>query len=198
LNIVFDLGGVVLHWNPEKLIATIFEDARDQRLAKSEILHHPDWVALDRGTISEDEAVKRGAGRTGLPQSKIARFMQKVPPSLVPVDDSLQLIHSLRQNGNKLYILSNMHFASIEYLEKNYTFWDLFDGKVISCRIKMVKPEKNIYDHLLTTFKLKVSETVFIDDTAINLETASQMGITPILFKDPVQCQTELKKLGCL
>lgn len=198
MNIVFDLGGVVLHWKPEKLIATIFEDDRDQRLVKSEILHHPDWVALDRGTISEEEAVKRGAERTGLPQSKIAQFMQKVPSSLIPVDESLNLIQLLRQNGNKLYILSNMHSASIDYLEKNYSFWDLFDGKVISCRIKMIKPERNIYEYLLTTYQLKANETVFIDDTTINLETASQMGITPILFKDPVQCQTELKKLGCL
>lgn len=198
MNIVFDLGGVVFRWNPDELIASVFKDPRIQRLVKSEILDHPDWIALDRGTLAEEKAVRRGADRTGLPQLELTHLMQKVPHFLTPIDESLQLINSLRQNGNKLYILSNMHFASIEHIEKKYSFWHLFDGKVISCRIKMVKPEMNIYHHLLSTYNLDAEETVFIDDTPVNLETASALGITPIVFKNPNQCRDELKNIGCL
>jgi FMN phosphatase YigB (HAD superfamily) len=71
LNIVFDLGGVVFNWRPDKIIGHVFENPVTQRLVKTEIFEHADWVALDRGTLDFDQAVDRGAERTGLPQREI-------------------------------------------------------------------------------------------------------------------------------
>jgi putative hydrolase of the HAD superfamily len=124
--------------------------------------------------------------------------MQAVPPFLTPIDKSLQLIQELKNNNNKLYVLSNMHVASITHIEKEYSFWDLFDGKVISSRVHKVKPESDIYQHLLDRYRLNINETVFIDDTDINLRVAADLGIMTIKFDNPDQCKQELVNLGCL
>ena len=91
-----------------------------------------------------------------------------------------------------------MHTASIAYLEKRHKIWDMFDGVVISSRIQKVKPEIEIYEHLLTKYKLIAAETVFIDDMSENLAAASRMGIQTIKFVDADQCRQDLLNLGCI
>ena len=146
LNIVFDLGGVVFYWRPDVIIQSVFDDAETQALVKAKIFGHTDWIRLDRGTLSADEAMDRGAVRTGLPRADIDRLFDAVPRSLAPVPGTIDLIRSVRGHGNKLFVLSNMGHASIEYLEHKHDIWDLFDGIVISCRIQKVKPEVQIYE----------------------------------------------------
>ncbi len=198
LNVVFDLGGVVFTWQPDRIIENLFEDPEIQKKIKSEIFAHSDWVELDRGSLDVDEAIKRGAKRTGLSRSKISELMSQVPTALNPIEETIELIHSIKRNGNKLFVLSNMHFASIEHIEKEYSFWDVFEGMVVSCRIRMVKPDAEIYEYLLNRHKLVPNETVFIDDTDINLMAASNFHIKTIKFENPNQCKTELKALGCI
>jgi putative hydrolase of the HAD superfamily len=117
---------------------------------------------------------------------------------LLPVTGTADLIRSVKESGNKLFVLSNMQFASIDYLEKMHDIWSLFDGIVISCRIQKVKPEKEIYEHLLNEHQLQASETVFIDDMSENLTTAARFGMQTIQFLDPEQCRQDLKRLNCL
>lgn len=198
MNVVFDLGGVVFNWKPDKLIADTFENKNIHQIVLSGLFRHHDWIELDRGTLAEEEAVKRGSVRTGLPESEINRLMQAVPPFLTPIDESVQLIRDLKDNKNKLFVLSNMHLASINHLEKTYSFLDLFDGRVISCRIHKVKPEADMYHYLINTYQLDPNITLFIDDTDINLDVAEKLGIRTIKFENPAQCRRELEKLGCL
>ena len=198
MNIIFDLGGVVFNWEPVKLIADTFENQNIHNVLLTKIFKHEDWIELDRGTLAEQAAIKRGSERTGLPESEISRLLQAVPPFLTPIEESVKLIRRLKNYNNKLYALSNMSHASIDYLEQTYSFWELFDGRVISCRVHKVKPEAEIYHHLIDTYKLDVYNTVFIDDTEINLKTAHELGIKTINFENPQQCQRELSLLGCL
>ena len=198
MNIVFDLGGVVFKWQPDQIIESVFDNEETQKKVKTQIFEHPDWAELDRGTLSVDEAIERGATRTKLSRLEISELMQQVPYSLTPISDTFRLIQSVKKNSNKIYILSNMHIASIEHLKKEYSILDIFDGKVISCRINMAKPEPGIYRYLLDKYKLIASETVFIDDMDKNLDAASMFGIRPIKFEDPNQCEYELKKLGVI
>ncbi len=74
----------------------------------------------------------------------------------------------------------------------------MFDGIVISCRIQKVKPEIEIYEHLLTEYQLEATETIFIDDTSENLAAASSIGIQTIKFVDPPQCRQDLVDLKCI
>jgi putative hydrolase of the HAD superfamily len=159
----------------------------------SEFVGHPDWVELDRGTLALDDAVARAAQRTGLSEFALGHFLRQVPPALVAIPDTVELLYRLKAQGHTLYCLSNMHFASIEYLEQAYTFWEVFTGKVISCRLKLCKPEPEIYAHLLETYGIKGADTVFIDDVEINLTAARQFGIQTIRFESPAQCASRLQ-----
>lgn len=198
MNIVFDLGGVVVAWRPDDIAARAFAEPSDRLLARHEFIGHADWVALDRGDLSVDEVVERGARRTGLPESRLRVLIESVPPSLVPDPDVLDLLHRLKAGRNALYCLSNMPKLSIEHMERAHSFWHLFDGIVISSRVGFCKPEPEIYAHLLTTHSLRPSETIFIDDTLANLKAAERFEIRTVQFRSAAQCEAELKVLGCV
>jgi putative hydrolase of the HAD superfamily len=142
--------------------------------------------------------VRRGAQRTGLSEAEVAAVLQQVPPSLVAIPGTVDLLYRLKAEGHTLFCLSNMHVASIAHLEQAYTFWDVFTGIVISCRLQVCKPEPAMYAYLLETYGLEGAHTVFIDDTAANLAAAAQFGMHTIQFESPAQCERQLHVLGCL
>jgi len=195
LNIVFDLGGVVFNWQPDALVRRVFPDKRTQRLVKAKILGHDDWIELDRGTLELKDAVARGAARTGLSRVSVTRLFDAVPPSLTPVQGTIELIRSIRETDNRLFVLSNMGRETILHLEQQHDIWDAFSGIVVSSRIGKVKPEIDIYEHLLEEHRLNATDTVFIDDLEENLAAAATLGIRTIHFINPVQCRQDLVKL---
>jgi putative hydrolase of the HAD superfamily len=200
MNLVFDLGGVVLTWNPEPLIHQMFPDADTRQQVKEEIFHHPDWAALDRGTLVRETAIQRAVSRTGLKTEDIAALMHRLPHLLVPIPQTIALIRRIkRTTDHKLFVLSNMHMASIRHVEQTSPrLGDLFDGMVISCYIQQVKPELEIYHYLLKQYGLHPADTVFIDDTQANLDAASTVGIQTIRFENPGQCERALQGMGCV
>jgi putative hydrolase of the HAD superfamily len=198
LNLVFDLGGVVVRWDPDAIVAGVFSDLQVRQKIKAGVFEHADWLELDRGTLGRDEAITRAAQRTGVPVPDIRRLLHAVPPSLVVFPETVELMRRLERKGYPLYCLSNMHFASIEYLEKTHTFWEVFRGRVISCRLNLCKPEPAIYEHLLRTFGLEARDTIFIDDVRKNLDAAAQLGIRTLRFENAAQCERELRALGVL
>ena len=121
-----------------------------------------------------------------------------VPRSLTPIHETIELIRSMIDTEHRFFVLSNMHFASIAYLEKEHDIWDMFHGAVISCRIKKIKPELEIYEHLLDEYQLDAAETVFIDDMSENLAAARSMGIQTIQFINSTQCRQDLIALNCI
>jgi putative hydrolase of the HAD superfamily len=198
LNLVFDLGGVVVRWDPAAIIASVFHDEKLRAKVHEGVFAHPDWLELDRGTLARVDAIRRAAQRTGIAEGEITRLLHQVPPSLVVFPDTVELLYRLKRRGYPLYCLSNMHFASIEYLEKMHTFWDVFDGAVISCRLRLCKPEPGIYEHLLRAHGLTAGETLFIDDVQKNLDGAAQFGIRTLRFENAAQCERELRALGVI
>jgi putative hydrolase of the HAD superfamily len=198
LNIVFDLAGVVVNYDQAALIAEVFPDPAMHATVHADILGHVDWLALDRGTLSLQDAIVRAARRTGLSQAAVAAFLQQVPPAWRANPGTVDLLYRLKAKGHPLFYLSNMHIASIEHLEHAYLFWEVFAGRVISCRVHLLKPEPAIYAYLLERYGLEGPHTVFIDDTAVNLEAAAQFGLPPIKFEHPAQCERELRALGCI
>jgi len=159
------------------------------------VFGHADWLELDRGTLAREQAVARAAQRTGLAEGEIERLLRRVPPSLVAFPETVDLLYRLKRRGHSLYCLSNMHFASIEYLEQTYGFWEVFSGAVISCRLKLCKPEPGIYAHLLERYALDAAETLFIDDVQANLDAAGRLGIRTLKFEGAAQCEHELHAL---
>jgi putative hydrolase of the HAD superfamily len=198
MNVVFDLGGVVVTWEPERIIAAAFDDPEVRATVRDRIIGHPDWIELDRGTLPREDAVRRAAHRTLLPEADVDAFLRQVPHALVPVPSTVDLLRRVKVAGHSLYCLSNMHTASIEHLERSYAFWDVFDGTVISCRVHLCKPEPAIYRHLLETHRLNPADTVFVDDLDVNLNAAAAFGIRTIRFEHVAQCERALRILGGL
>jgi putative hydrolase of the HAD superfamily len=198
MNVVFDLGGVVVTWRPAALAASVFVAPADQALVLDRVIGHPDWIELDRGTLPLEDAIARAAARTGLPRARIEALFAAVPPSLVPMPGSIELVDAVRAAGHRAYVLSNLHRASRDYLDATYDLFRLFDGGVVSCEAAACKPEPAIYRHLLGRHALEASETLFIDDMQANLDAAAAFGIRTLRFEDLASCREGLRAAGCL
>lgn len=198
MDVVFDLGGVVVAWNPDAIVENSIADESLRPLARKEIIDHPDWLALDRGAMSVDDAIRRAAERSGLPESLVRTLVESVPPSLIANPETVALMRRVKEAGNRLFVLSNMPHDSMSHLERTYDFWDLFTGAVVSARVGHIKPEPAIYEHLLTTYGLTPETTVFIDDVQANVDAAARFGIRTIRFESVGQCESALRDLGAL
>ena len=196
MNLIFDLGGVVVRWDPAAIIAGVFEDEELRARVREGVFEHADWLELDRGTLGREDAIRRAAQRVGMAEGEMRRLLLAVPPSLVPIPETIDLLYRLKAQGHPLYCLSNMHVASIEHLEREQRFFEVFTGRVISCRLNLCKPEAAIYRHALETYGLRAADTVFIDDVEINIEAAAKVGLRTIQFRDAAQCERELRALG--
>ncbi len=194
-SIVFDLGGVVVDWEPERLVASIADSETMRERVRREIFDHSDWLDLDRGSLELAEAIRRFAARTELAHATVVALLDRVAPSLTPKEDTLDLIRELRAAGHPLYFLSNMAPTSIAYLERMRDFWPLFDGGIVSCRVGLLKPELAMFERLLTQYALHASDTIFVDDLQGNVDAAAALGMRAIRFTGANECARALRAL---
>ena len=197
-NVVFDLGGVLLEWNADKILARLYQDSAVRALVLKEVFQHSDWLELDKGMLDEAAAVGLFQGRTGRSLLEMQQLMQAVRESLVPIPSTFELLEALSKEGIHLYCVSNMQAAVFAYLEKRYDFWSKFKGLVISASVQMIKPDREIFHHLFSRFGLAPSETAFIDDHPPNVESARQLGMHAILFRGADDCRRRLQQIDPL
>ena len=194
-NVIFDLGGVVIEWNPDRILESFYEDAETRAYMKKHMFQHPDWLELDRGTMHETVVLERASVRTGRPAAEVNGLFEAVRESLHIKPETVTLLERLHARGVPLYCLSNISADIFEYLRERHSFWHVFNGIVISGAIKMIKPEPEIFHHLLGLYGLKASDTAFVDDNAPNVEAAKALGIHTVWFKNAGQCEAELETL---
>lgn len=194
-NVIFDLGGVVFDWNPDHIVSRVQPVPELQASLKEALFKHADWRMFDRGTITESELIERLQSRLGATRREVDAILDAVRNSLVEKPETIKLLRALQGQGTPLYCLSNMPASIYTHLRQRHHFWDAFSGIVISGEIQMMKPEPEVFLHLLTTFSLRPEESVFIDDLRANIESAKQVGLHTILFKDAVQCRRELDRM---
>ena len=196
MAIIFDLGRVVVSWDPVAIVCSVRGPGGAEALAER-LFNHPDWLEVDRGTLSLHTMARQAQERTGLSAAENLTILQAVPASLLPDPAMLTLIAELHGAGHTLYALSNMGPASIDWLEQQ-PFWRFFSGKVVSARVRMIKPEPDIYRYLLVSFDLKADECLFIDDSPANVAAAEALGIRGMVFTDAHSCRQQLLSLGYL
>ena len=185
-NIIFDMGGVLIEWRPDKLIARLGYEGEDARLLLREVFGDQEWVGLDRGRVSEEEAMAAFRGR--LPE----RLHAAVEPlvywwrdPLWPVAGMAELIAELKGLGYGIYLLSNA-------ASRQHDYWpdipgsECFDGTLISADVLLTKPERAFFELFFERFGLDPDECVFIDDSTTNAEGAYRCGMHPIVFHDDV------------
>lgn len=195
-NVVLDLGGVLLEWKPDQILTRLYPGDREIRaLVKKEVLQHPDWLALDKGTLNEEEAVRLFQQRTGRPLSEMKALMDTVRETLIPIQPTFALLEALLKEGMNLYCVSNMQAAVFADLQKRYDFWGKFKGLVISAHVRMVKPDAEIFHYLFSCYGLAPAESLFIDDHPPNVESARRLEMQAILFQGADDCRRRLQQV---
>ena len=191
-NWVFDLGAVLLEWNPQAIVSAFTADVDQQKTIMREIFQHPDWLAMDRGLLSETEAIHGAAKRSNLRPQEVGTLFNIVRESLTVIPDTLARLEKASSKGRNLYCLSNMSPENYAYLQQKYAFFSHFHGIVISGLENAVKPEQKIFQILLQRFALNPIETLFIDDRPENTQTAEQLGMSIITFSPSSECYTRI------
>jgi putative hydrolase of the HAD superfamily len=194
-NVIFDLGGVVFDWNPDHIVSRVQPVPELRAALKAALFGHADWRLFDRGTLTEPELIERLQLRLGATRREVQAILDAVRNSLVEKPETIKLMRALQEQGTPLYCLSNMPASVYTHLRQRHNFWDAFSGIVISGEVQMMKPEPEVFVHLLATFKLRAEECVFIDDFLANIESARQVGLHAIWFKDAAQCRRELDQI---
>lgn len=193
-NVVMDLGGVMLEWDPDQLL-TRFEPDPVLRGQLRASIFGQDWRLFDRGRVTEAELIDRLELRTGNTRERLFEIVEAVRDSLREKPETVELVRALRQRGFDIYCLSNMPGPIYEHLRRRHTFWDVFRGIVVSGEIQLMKPEPAIYLHLLERFGLQPAESVFIDDLQVNVDAAKGVGLHALRFQNASQCQQEFDEL---
>jgi putative hydrolase of the HAD superfamily len=194
-NVIFDLGGVLLDWNPDKIASRFESEPEPRQRLKEALFGHADWQLFDRGTFSEAVLIERVRTRTGRHTAEISAIIDAVRESLDEKPDTVKLLRALHQRGAHLFCLSNMPTSIYDHVRRRHVFWDAFRGIVISGEVQMMKPEPEVFAHLLEKYELRPEQSVFVDDLSANVDAAKRVGLHGILFKDAAQCRSELDQL---
>ncbi|MBI9016099.1 MAG: HAD family phosphatase [Phycisphaerae bacterium] len=196
-NVIFDLGGVLINWSPELIAAKQFNEPGMQQRVLTEVFGHQDWLDMDSGKISEDEAGLRIEARLGIDSKTTEELFETTRASLTTKAETVELLLECKKN-NEIFCLSNIHTNNFNYLRDRNEYFSEFNDAVVSSEVKMIKPDEAIYVYALERFGIEASQTVFIDDSVANIQSANKLGITGILFKDANQCRRELVALGVI
>jgi FMN phosphatase YigB (HAD superfamily) len=193
--VVFDMGGVVLEWNPEKILADFYAEEALRVALRSALFHNADWRAFNRGELDDADLLRRAAQRSGRPLPELEALLDSMRESLVTKPATVELLRTLQRRAIPLYCLSDMPRSVYRHLRGRHDFWDLFSGIVISSEVRLLKPEPAIYRHLLDRHGLEAARTAFIDDLPANAEGARACGMHAIQFRDIEQVRRELFEL---
>ena len=137
------------------------------------------FVPADLGQVTYDELLSNMAKALGLNKDEMIPEWEKL---FVLQQEIVPVIRKLRENYD-IALLSNAPLGVVEGLLDKYALWDLFDRKVISCNVKMVKPDERIYKHCISLFDKDFDEVYMVDDSFANLEHLPEIGIKPIHYK---------------
>lgn len=190
-NIIFDYGQVIISFDPYYMTKCYIDNEAACKELSEIIFDRLYWDRLDNGSITDDE-VK-------------AEIIKRVPEEYCDaavkvydnwyynnpvISETAELIRELKQNGAKLYLLSNISIGFAENWQKIpevSKILSLFDGLVFSGPIGMNKPNRDIFEYLLKKYDLKAEECIFIDDSEKNINGAKAAGINAILFTGNIE-----------
>ena len=194
-NIIFDLGNVLLSFNPMEYLRSKISEEKIGEVFKA-IFQSEEWIMLDRGTITEKEAINNIIERNSMYRDDINLAFKDWYGILKPIEDTIKVLEDLKDKGYNVYYLSNFHELAFKEVSTKNSFFGLFDGGVVSYEEKIIKPEEEIYRLILKRYNLEPSETIFIDDTKANVEGANKLGITTVFLEKPNTLREELRKLN--
>ena len=194
-NIVFDIGNVLLNYHPHDYLMGRY-GREDADFLFNAIFNTKEWIGLDRGSITEKEALEIFIHKSPDKESILREAMDDFYNVFTPIKTSVAALYPLKEQGYRLLYLSNIHIGIYEHVMEKYDFFGKFEGGIISADVKTLKPGKEIFHRLIDKFNLKPEESLFIDDTEPNTKTAEELGFAVIHLQNPGELTGELHKLG--
>lgn len=193
-NFVFDMGNVIIKWNPEYIVSQYTKDIKEQELLVKEVFKSQEWLDYDAGTMDMLEVQTKICTR--LPQryhamvfDMIAHWYRYCPA----IEEMVPIIRCLKEKGYGIYLLSNTNPSFHEYQDTIDAF-TYFDGFYISALHKRIKPKVETFKHFAGTFSLSLEECIFIDDVEENIEGARQAGMQGYYFDGNIETFKEYLK----
>ena len=199
-TVVFDLGAVLLQWQPIQLLQRILprhasNEAEAERLCAQVFGGFgPEsaWAEFDRGGHEPAALAEILSLRTGIAPPQLLDFILAVPDHLHTKPDTAALLPRLAAEGHRLVYLSNMPAPYADRLLAERDFFHHFEDGIFSARVGFIKPQHGIFALAERQFGLSPAHTVFIDDNAHNVAAARERGWQAIQFSDARQCEAEL------
>jgi 2-haloacid dehalogenase len=198
-TIIFDLGGVLIDWNPDYVYRTIFEKEEDMRWFYQNICT-ADWNEEQDAGRSLAEATEFLVNKFPGHEKNIRAYYDRWTEMLGgPIHDTVDILRSLKSKSKyKLYALTNWSAETFPVALDRYEFLHWFDGRIVSGEEKTRKPFEDIYQRLINKFSIDPTKAIYIDDNTRNLAPAASLSLTTIHFRSPQQLKEDLLNLGII
>lgn len=185
-NIVFDMGKVLLDYDPVKVCWQCTDSEEEVRQIGEALFFSPEWILLDKGVLTGERAmeiVKERLSDERLRQMADFCMAHWHEYNISPKPGMGELVRELKLAGNKIYLCSNASHRLRVY-QNRIPGMEYFDGVLVSAEERMLKPEPAIYERLFEKFAIRPEESFFIDDLDANIKGAEVCGMKGYCFAD--------------
>lgn len=192
-NILFDMGNVLVTYNPEWVIRHYTEDEELIREVKNIVFNSQEWFLLDAGLIEEEKAERNWMERLSSDKAReLAHlsFQNWHLYNMKVIPGTAEMIRALKENGKEIYLLSNASMRLLSIYKEVIPAVECFSGIFYSAVHKCVKPQDIIYERFLKEYSLKPSDCFFIDDLEENISAAKAVGISGAVMKSRTAKET--------
>jgi len=198
-TLVFDLGGVLIDWNPEYLYNKIIPDEKERRWFLSNITT-PEWNEHQDAGRSLQEGTDWLVQKYPEHEASIRAYYTRWTEMLGgPIHETVEIFRELKSRGKlKLYALTNWSAETFPVALELYDFLHWFDGRLVSGEEKIRKPFPEIYRLLIDRFGIEPARAIYVDDNIRNVLPARELGFVGIQFRTPELFREELQGLGVL
>lgn len=197
-TILFDLGAVLIDWNPRYLYRSHFRDEAAMERFLAEIVPN-DWNrAIDAGKTFDEAVAERI--RLHPEHADLIRLWKDGWPRMLAdaIPGSVAILGELRQRGHRLYALTNWSAETFPIARERFGFLQWFEDIVVSGEVMLAKPDPRIFELAIERCRLRPARTVFIDDSLHNVEAGREAGLHALHFRNPDELRRDLAKLGLL
>jgi 2-haloacid dehalogenase len=193
---VFDLGGVLVDWDPRYLFRQLLPDEAAVEAFLAEVCS-PEWNAAQDAGRSWAEAVEVASERFPEHAELVAAYDERWLETIGgQIDGTVEVLDELRQRDVGLYAISNWSAEKFDLTYPRFDWLGWFDGIVVSGYERIVKPDPRIYQILVDRHGVDPRAAVYVDDVPANVEAARAIGMTGLLFTTPEQLHADLSELG--
>jgi epoxide hydrolase-like predicted phosphatase len=176
-NIVFDLGNVLISFLPSEYLEKSNYPPEIREVILSDIFRSMEWLMIDNGDLTTEEAIDLISQRSSLKREEIAIIFNKRSDIMFPLEKNVRLLPELKKQGFKLYYLSNFPLDIFDEIKNGYSFFRDFDDGIISAMVKCSKPDVRIFKILFKNFGIDPKESLYIDDIESNVKAAESLGM---------------------